>query len=254
GEHDYHGIFSKPRYFADGVERQMSMGERSYHWRIWDASSGMAVEPAATLFQRLSEKREAEMEANSRTLSGDQEFAFFGERITDYIDADEFKALHGMEFKDYLKQNRALLPRNGSFQFREELRFIDGFDTRYPADSRGIMKDFLVIPPASMPVIPARHNLYSDDLQSIYRVAEIAENEEEKVAEALAAWRSDGKLLSDSLTPALVSRLRSKLQVKESGYYRIEIDCDTPAGVSATATLPLSAGTSKFQYYDLLFD
>ena len=80
------------------------------------------------------------------------------------------------------------------------------------------------------------------------------ENEEEKVAEALAAWRSDGKLLSDSLTPALVSRLRSKLQVKESGYYRIEIDCDTPAGVSVTATLPLSAGTSKFQYYDLLFD
>ena len=79
GEHEYKGFFAKPRYLADGVEREMTIGEHSWQWRIWDASSGMAVEPAATLVQRLKEKREAEIEKINRTLAEDQEFSFFGD-------------------------------------------------------------------------------------------------------------------------------------------------------------------------------
>ena len=59
---------------------------------------------------------------------------------------------------------------------------------------------------------------------------------------------------AQGLSPALLSRLQGALQGKESGFYRIEIDSNTPGGVHVTATLQLGAAAAKFQYYDLLFD
>lgn len=146
------------------------------------------------------------------------------DKITDYIDTNDDVSNEGMEESDYEAEDMKPLPRNGAFQFREELLYIPGFRELFPVDKDGLLSSVRLIPPENTTTISGNPSLLTATRQEIMNYCNIDDEDElESIMEAIREWKTEKVPLSDgSLDPLLLGRLNN-LSRRESGVYTVRI-------------------------------
>ena len=149
------------------------------------------------------------------------------DKITDYIDTNDDVSNEGMEDSDYEAEEMKPLPRNGAFQFREELLYIPGFRDLFPVDKDGLLSSVRLIPPENTVTISGNPSLLTATKQEIMNYCNIDDEDElESIMEAIREWKTEKVPLSDgSLDPLLLGRLNN-LSRRESGIYTVRISAD----------------------------
>ena len=149
------------------------------------------------------------------------------DKITDYIDTNDDVSNEGMEESDYEAEDMKPLPRNGAFQFREELLYIPGFRELFPVDKDGLLSSVRLIPPENTTTISGNPSLLTATRQEIMNYCNIDDEDElESIMEAIREWKTEKVPLSDgSLDPLLLGRLNN-LSRRESGVYTVRISAD----------------------------
>ncbi len=253
GVNDYQNrMIRHERFPADGVDRALKIGGKMIPIRILDGAAGISLMPLATLGDRLSEIRQQDNRDRMVNFSDTTAFNNFLERLADALDADSFRRLNGMEQEEYDKNGMAFLPRDGEWEFREELLMVPGA-ADLQAVENGFWHRFNVIPPHGLDEVPARPSLYSSAPEMIRRTAELDDRELAKFEAAREIWRRERIALSKSLDVVLYSKLTETLSTGESGLYRIEIGRgEGPAGVGMTAVLKPLPGTRFLEFYEIV--
>ena len=149
------------------------------------------------------------------------------DKITDYIDTNDDVSNEGMDDSDYEAEEMKPLPRNGAFQFREELLYIPGFRDLFPVDKDGLLSSVRLIPPENTVTISGNPSLLTATKQEIMNYCNIDDEDElESIMEAIREWKTEKVPLSDgSLDPLLLGRLNN-LSRRESGIYTVRISAD----------------------------
>ena len=219
GQTDY-AMTGTERYLADSVVHEYTIDDRLLRTWITDANSGIDVSSHAPE-QNL---REAFREIIGNDANAQEEFEYFLDKVTDYIDSDDFVGTRGMESMHYRLQGIPALPRNGALQFREELLSIPDAKKYLHLDETGLLSMIRVIPPDELRKTAGRMNLYAAPLALLRAGARMNDEESEEFKSALRQWRIDRKRLSDTLDPALYSRLSGAFSMHETGIYVISAD------------------------------
>ena len=215
GEVDY-TTFEYDRYMADGVEHTIDYYGEKISFTITDAMSGwdMSSDNYESVLKKIAEQEDA----------GDDVIQLVDEvnhRLGDYLDSDDNIRDYGMEVTDYEDADASPLPRNEAMQFREELLYIDGFTKLFPLDKNGRLSSIRLIPPEGMDDLTGTMNLFTATREMIDLQCDLSEDELDTVMDALARWKKDKELLSDTLDEELFNRVKSKFSTSESGAYTI---------------------------------
>ncbi len=156
-----------------------------------------------------------------------------------------------MEASHYRMEEIPVLPRNGALQFREELAGIPGAGDYLHPDEDGLLSMIRVIPPEKLRKTAGRMNLYATPLPLIYAGARMNESEIEEFKDAFRLWQLERKRLSDTLDPALYSRLTGAFSMHETGIYTITADSslvDIP-GRKLSVTLRIDNIAPVLEFY-----
>lgn len=207
------------RFLADGTFHKMDYYGTEVKVTIYDMSSGYDISddnPARHLeTQKLAFSDNAELQ---------EAFSAFTDCVKDYVDKDEFLQLKGMEKSAYAAKGLYPLPRNGRFQFREEIMLIPGFGKFYQPDSYGRISSFRLIPPLNMQRIGQGNDFFSASREQIMSRCSFSTEQGDKVIEARDKWKNERIPLNQSLDPALMTTLKGRFSFRESGFFTILVE------------------------------
>lgn len=173
-------------------------------------------------------------------LDADSALARFVDGLSDYVDADDNRRLHGWERAEYERAGYAELPRNGILQFREELCWIAGVSDALPpraATGTGTPPADLgaarLIPPAGL-VYPrqVRPSFFAASPLLLQRLAHLDEAELAEVLAGRERWAREGITPAESISPGLLQRLNGAFSFQESGIVTLTATATTPGGVT----------------------
>ena len=213
GEVDYDD-FSHDRYMADGVIHTMEYMGRTVRFRIEDAVGGLDLSSGSSGLEVLLTGREDD------TAVADA-LERFGDRIDDYIDADDSVTGDGMEADDFEAAGQEPLPRNGTWQYREELMWLPEAEKFLPCDRFGRPVG-IMFPQAS--ASDSRPNLFTATWTELTTRGGLTQSEALQVLEALNRWRREKTPLSDTLDGTLYLNLTGNFRLDESGVYRVTVE------------------------------
>lgn len=207
------------RFLADGTLHKIDYYGTEIDVIIYDMSSGYDISddnPARQLVRQ------------NAALTDDTElkeaFSAFTDCVRDYADKDDFLQLKGMEKSAYTAKGLYPLPRNGRFQFREEIMLIPGFGKFYQPDSYGRIPSFRVIPPLNMQRIGQGNDFFSASREQIMSRCAFSSEQGDKVIEARDRWKNERIPLGQSLDPGLLTILKSRFSFNESGFFTILVE------------------------------
>lgn len=198
-EIDYYGTLVNFRIINGAAGLQMSQGRA-------DASLSMLKEPLAEsggVYDKIN---------------------ILSTRISDYIDTDDNIGIDGMEKNDYEELEMIHLPRNASFEFREELLWIPGATDVLPLDRNGRFSS-VRLANINLQVNP---DIYTAGYTLLRNYGRLEESQAADVSAALARWRKERIMLSDQLDPLLIELLRQNFSWDPSNYYTVLIENASP--------------------------
>ena len=214
--------YTHDRFLADGVEHYLDYYGTPLKFVITDALGGLNF--TGTNY------RDTLTMLNSNYIDDTawtEELDILKKRLDDYRDSDDSVQEDSLESAEYEELFRAPLPRQDALQFREELLWIPGFRDLIAPDRDGRLSRVRLIPPANTvnENRGRRPSLFSADLFTLRTYTGLTEDEAKTVLEALEQWKTERRLLTDSLDAELLAGL-SKFSGNESGYYTVVIEPD----------------------------
>ena len=243
------------RYMADGTEHKLDYYGGKVTASILDAASGKDISGANPTKSLVLPQTAFEDD-----LQAWERYKMLMNAIRDYVDLNDFVTINGgLEAKDYEGLGLEPLPRNDKFEYREELLLIPGAEEFFSPNRDGIVSAFRIIAPSGLRAIRGKENFFSTDDQNFITNGNFDQNEYDAVVDARKQWKSNGTSLSDTLNPDLLSKVKSKYSMRESGFYTFLIKArpgDNLPGKIFTCTLqvPLNLTTGKnFQFYEWRF-
>ncbi len=256
GEVDYGSRFLAERMMADGTFRTCTVadGGVTLTVELTDAAGRFSLEPFSTLAERLAARRNRALIGTMPDLDQERRFGVFQARLADAFDADSFRSLDGMEQPEYVRAQLPNLPRNGDWQFREEILQVPGAAEFFHSSGNGLLDTVNLIAPAGLPALPGGVRLYSSTLDDIVEALDMNDRERDRLDAALTAWRSARIKLSKTLDRELYSKITVSDQVvnRESGIYQLEIG--DGKSVKLNATFSLNRGPVAFlEFYEYVF-
>jgi hypothetical protein len=256
GSVDYAGNDDEiERYMADGAEHKLDYYGGKVILSILDAASGKDISgsnPTKYLFM-------------PQTAFGDdnakwERYKMLMNAIRDYIDLNDFVTLNGgMEAKSYEELGLAPLPRNDKFEYREELLLIPGAEEFFTANKYGIVDSLRIIAPLGLRPIRGKENFFSTSDQNFSSNGNFDQDEYDAIVDARKQWKEDGITLSETLNPDLLTKLKSKYSMRESGFYTVLVKAqpgDNLPGKTLTCTLQVFTNLTSgkdFQFYEWRF-
>lgn len=200
--------------------------------RICDANSGQSVSGAdlTGVFSYLKVRHVSEP-AMLTALDN------FTNRISDYVDSDDFLRPNSCERADYELSKKPRLPRNGVLQYREELLWIPGGEAFFDADESGVLSMF-----NQVGVSGGRPHLLSAPLRLIQDKCGFDANEIASVKDGIAQITENGTAFDEAFKPypGIREKLRQEFSMSESGTYLIKISQEG-AGRTLQVTLPVNS-------------
>ena len=237
------------RYLADGKSRRINYYDSKVNTKIYDMASGFNVSTA-------NPSRNLKSLQNIYFNDPDKkdEFKIFLDRLTDYVDRNDFIQLNGMEKSDYLDLNIPHLPRNNKMEYREEILFIPGAQQFFSPDKYGRLSIFNIIPPKGLPKYKSKNNFFSADKDMIMAKAHVDQEEAEDIIRNRNKWLNSTDSFSDFFEPDTIGKLKKAFSFKESGYYTLIVNASPGKGMAArTIILSLKVGKTMKnqgnQYY-----
>ncbi len=210
--------YDTDRYIADGVTHTLDYYGVPVEFTISDVVSGFMSSDVSSEFDYITQQEE-----NLDMTDTIEELEY---RYEDYTDSgDELADSSSYEVSDYeTEYGIDILPRNASMQYREEFLYIPGFRDVFPTDSDGRFTEFMLIPPIDMSISDAESPsiMGATKLQLMSRGG-LEEEDAEEVLEAIAEYRSDNTLMSESLEIDTITMLKQSFSWEESGNYTINI-------------------------------
>ncbi len=233
-------------YIADGVIHNLKIYNSLARVQIFDAVNGIDISGNFPSRNFSNHFKNRELNEFYKILSN---------RIIDYVDKDDFVRLNSFERMQYENLGIFNMPRNESLQFREEVRFIPGFNTVYPVNTEGYLSCFRLIAPKKMRPLIGRSNLYSTSHELIIQDGALSQNESIELRHAFKEWQENRIQLADNLSPKLMSLLLNKYSIRESGIYSILISTSTDKfpGVTLRATIFLNNNFDNFKFYEFFY-
>jgi hypothetical protein len=240
---------------ADGAEHKLDYYGGKVILSILDAASGKDISgsnPTKYLFM-------------PQTAFGDdnakwERYKMLMNAIRDYIDLNDFVTLNGgMEAKSYEELGLAPLPRNDKFEYREELLLIPGAEEFFTANKYGIVDSLRIIAPLGLRPIRGKENFFSTSDQNFSSNGNFDQDEYDAIVDARKQWKEDGITLSETLNPDLLTKLKSKYSMRESGFYTVLVKAqpgDNLPGKTLTCTLQVFTNLTSgkdFQFYEWRF-
>jgi hypothetical protein len=176
--------------------------------------------------------------AQGQTLPDD--VRIFVNRLDDYCDPSEFVRPDGMKRRDYEAAGLRGLPRSGPLLFREEILLVPGFERLFPEPDDGVLDYFMPVAPEGMPSPQGRPSFFSAGSLTLRLLGKLSDEEAGMAVKARDDWRSGGRDMRETMSPALLLRLQTGLSFMESGFYRIVAKGSLGGGASpATVTMSL---------------
>lgn len=244
----------KVRFLADGSENKIHGYEAEAVARIMDFSTGVDIsgkQPENNL------KRDDKTFENQAQNIAD--YQAFIDKVRDYIDRDEFVRNEGAEFSDYEEMNLPHLPRNGPFQFREEIMLIPGCKNYFKADTYGQLSDCQPIPFPGMQASMTEQNNFFSIGPGILLKDGLTKEQVKQVLDIRQQWQNNKErtiqeVLKEQLPPDVMRKL-NKYSFQASGFYRFIVKV-TPEFSSGSRILIFNVkitsrpGRDKINYYD----
>jgi hypothetical protein len=156
------------------------------------------------------------------------------ERLMDYIDADDYVRINGMERGEYARRNLPMLPRNDKLNYREELLWIPGFRDFFKPDANGILSSINIIPPPGLSMPRGKPSIMSASPELIRQLCKLDDTQMQRVQEILKQFRQDKQIsFNDAFAqaPELQNTLKQHFSFSESGYYTLSIRPASNSGV-----------------------
>lgn len=220
-------------WMMDSRPHSLMVGEYPASVKLADADSGLdfsGANPSSNLRVALQ----------SDDLQQNDTVERFLDVLTDYLDPDDTKRLHGKEVSDYASEGWPDLPRNNPVQCREEIYWLDGlFDAvsfkggdTAGADAGGIDQDAVrIIPPPGRSFPRSqRPSFFSASPALLKSLTPLTQAELPIVLAARQQWEDSGAIISEVLDAALYQRLSSKFSFQESGVVTVKAVATTPDG------------------------
>jgi len=216
------------RFQADG--RPHTAGDCTV--RICDANSGLSVSAAdpAGVFSYLKVRHVSDPAMLT-------ELDDFTNRISDYVDSDDFLRPNSCERADYELSKKPRLPRNGVLQYREELLWIPGGEAFFDADESGVLSAF-----NQVGVSGGRPHLLSAPARLIQDKCGFDANEMVAVKDGIAQMTENGTAFDEAFEPypGIREKLRQEFSMSESGTYLLKITKEG-SGRTLQVTLPINS-------------
>ena len=243
------------RYMADGTEHKFDYYGGTVTVSILDAAVG----------KDISGSNPTQGLARSQTSFGDdyeqwERYKLFLSAVRDYVDLNDMVAPNGgMELEDYKSLGLEPLPRNDKFEYREELLLIPGAEEFFFPNKNGIVSSLRILPPIGLRAIRGKENFFSTSDDSFLSDAQLDPSEYDAVIDARKQWSTEGVPLSDSLDPNLLSKMKQKYSMRESGYYTFLVKAqpgeNLPGKVfTCTLIVPVNLVSGRdFQFYEWRF-
>jgi len=243
------------RYMADSTKHKLNYYGGKVTVSILDAASGKDIAgPNPTKYLALQQS------AFGDDVKKWERYKMLMNAIRDYVDSNDFVTINGgMEAKGYEELGLAPLPRNDRFEYREELLLVPGAEEFFLPDKYGIVSSLRIIAPIGLRPIRGKENFFSTNKQNFITNGSFDQNEYEAVVEARQQWEEDGVSLADTLNPELLSKVKSKYSMRESGFYTFLVKAqpgeNLPGKVfTCTLQVPLNLTSGKdFQFYEWRF-
>jgi len=252
------GDETKERFVADGTVHVFELPGGRAEVAIHDMISGLDI--SATSLEQSLKKEEGDAEFVDRPERFEK-YQEFVSAVRDYVDADDLRQVAGgFEADDYAGIGRRPLPRNGPFQYREEMLWIPGVREFFRPSGEGVLDAFLALPPTTrMPAVRGKPNFFSAGQDQLIKEGGFTAEEAASLMAARERWQKEPGKLEDMLDPDLLSRVRQRFSFRESGFYTLVVRA--MAGPEAaprllSCSLQLSgqlAATETLRYYEWLF-
>ncbi len=165
----------------------------------------------------------------------------------------------GGEVDEYEALGLSPLPRNNKLEYREEALMIPDSSDFFQPDSNGVISAFRIIPPLGMKQIKGKDNFFATDENNFTTDGQFTETEVEAIVTARKAWEDEKIPLEESLDHALLSRLKSKYSMKETGIYTIMIEASPGENLpgkqfTCTVEVPVNLVSGRdFRFYEWRF-
>ncbi|MGE4301837.1 MAG: hypothetical protein AB7F40_09585 [Victivallaceae bacterium] len=199
------------RFQADG--RPHTVGDCTV--RIYDANSGLSVSGSdpAGVFSYLKIRHVSD----PAMLTALDDFT---NRISDYVDSDDFLRPNSYERADYELSQKPRLPRNGVLQYREELLWIPGGEAFFEADESGVLTAF-----NQVGITGGRPHFLSAPLRLIQDKCGFDANEMATVKNGIEQMTDQGIAFDEAFKPypGIREKLRQEFSMSESGTYLLKI-------------------------------
>jgi len=248
----------KERFLADGRPHRLELPGGVAEVAIRDLVSGLDISGVAPDQALKRSPEDAEFADDDERY---QRYTDFLAAVKDYVDPDDMTQLvGGCEADDYAKDGRRPLPRNGPFQYREELLWVRGATEFFKVGEDGRMEGVMVLPPTSrMPVPKGNPSFFSASRDQLLKHGGFSAEDADKILDARKRWLAGEGRLEDLLDPAQLATLRQRFSFRESGYYTLMIKADTGPDTAPrilNCSLQFSgqlAATETIRYYEWLF-
>ncbi len=251
GETDYSAELEE-RYLADGVVHKMDYYGNLVEVTIYDMATGYDI----------SDENPAKgLESYKSTLYDDPDkrdfFAGFMDCLKDYVDADDFPQLKGMEKDDYSKKGLYPLPRNAKLQFREEIMLVPGFEKFFSPDASGRLSSFRIIPPQNLPKIGQNSSFFSASREYLMSKGSLSSDQADKVIAARELWKNERVPLSQNLDPKTLAMLKGGFSFSESGAFTIVVNASPGLNrvrrtLAVSMQIPANISLPGIRYYEYI--
>lgn len=236
------------RFMADGTEHKTKIYENDVSFKIYDMASGTNISGSDAVGNLSRDQQEIEDEGKDF-----QDYQAFIDRVSDYIDADDFVRTDGMEKNEFSGEGLAPLPRNAPMKFREEMLLIPGIEDFLEFSDDGRLTAFQVIPLEGMPQVTGKQNFFSSSNAQLKKDG-FSDDDISQINEAKQAYGKDKTPISDSLDANLVSRIKGKYSFNESGFYTFVVTGKGTAGAARTMVFSVQIVSrlsgDRIRYYD----
>jgi hypothetical protein len=246
------------RFMADGATHTIAVPGGQAEVSIQDMINGTDISgptPDKALARNAEEGEFAEDDARF------ERYQKFFNALRDYVDPDNMLQLvDGFEADEYAAVGRRPLPRNGPFQYREEILWIPGAREFFKANEAGVLDAFLVPPPTlRLPPVRGKPSFFSAGADQLTKEGGFTADEAAAIIATRERWRKEPGKLEDIFDPDTLSRLQQRFSFRESGFYTLVVKASVGPDAAPrilTCSLQLSgqlAGTETLRYYEWLF-
>jgi hypothetical protein len=240
---------------ADGIKHDIDYYGGKAVIQIVDASSGKDISGSSPERNLLLPQTAFEDDYDKW-----ERYNNFLRSLKDYVDRNDFVNPNGgMEANDYEELGLSPLPRNNKMEYREEALLIPGSEEFFTPDSNGVVSGLRIVAPMGMKQLRGKENFFSASEDNFVSDGGFSETEVDSILKARNLWETEKVPLSESLEPDLLSRVKGKYPMNETGFYTIYVDASPGPNmpgklISVSLEIPVNlVQGGYFQFYEWRF-